>query len=179
MQYPHYQKQTQSLAGNRHFARINLYVHVHAIALKTERAVGKVGLPVHCLPKGLGTEHRGLRLSPRHYKRSERFLNLNLSICWYYCTIRGASCWKTCNIVLYISCLSIALIISFISLLSCKVQTWMGNYMSWKPPVDWSSCDLGWASAELSVSHSCLSRFLWTVVHFSLVCFALELSILE
>lgn len=63
----------------------------------------------------------------------------------------------------------------WISVLSIVAGWFVSLSAAWRGRSD---CRVGrWVLAELPVPH--LSCFLWSVLHFSLVCFALELSILE
>lgn len=128
------------------------FVLYHRSCCCTEnRAVGKLEPFVYCLPEGPGLELK------------------SLSICWNYCINWGASCSNNCNIVLYNSCLSIVAVICFITLL------WSRDLVNFLQP-----------EGLLTLGGTTLGSWFFTCIClafyealFTLVCFALELSILE
>lgn len=134
-----------------------------------QRAIGKLVL-VYSLPKGMGVSAVASVGLLCHYRQCSEKFEISLAKCWYYCTNWGASSLDNCNSALYNSLLLIGAVILFSILVKLR-PSWFN--------VAWGFSDSGWALVELSVLHLCLSCFIWSVVHFSLVCFALELSILE
>lgn len=139
--------------------------------IETRESSWKVRLRVYCLLEGLGVSLQPLSAPPATTATYSERSEISLAICWYYCTNCSASCLDNCKIVLYNSFLLIVAVI-FFSILVVKLRPGWFN-VAWGCSVSW------WALVELLVLHLCLSCFIWSVVHFSLVCFALELSILE